>query len=258
MRWIIQSFGELALLDREQRVATLDAARRGARPRPCGAPTSGTRRCRESQTVICPAPYWPRRDLALEVEVLERVILGGGGEVVVPRRLGQALRERPRGEHAVVLEPQIPVQAPGVVLLDHEPAGCRSGSGLPGGRLGCGGEVTFGAVGAQAAGRPRTPCPARARAARLTPPASAATALLFWRGVWRRLFCGAALRAGLRGAGAASAVGARPRGRGRRRGSPSGRSSGRVPEPATSSGAGWTAISLPAALRSIRSRTSSR
>ena len=35
---------------------------------------------------------------------------------------GIAARQRPRGEHAVVLQAQVPVQARGVVLLDHEAA----------------------------------------------------------------------------------------------------------------------------------------
>ena len=60
------------------------------------------------------------RDLALELEVLERVVLGVHGEPVLVRVLRHAARKRPRGERAVVLEAQVPVQAAGVVLLDHE------------------------------------------------------------------------------------------------------------------------------------------
>ena len=50
-------------------------------------------------------------------------------------------RHGPRGEHAVVLEPQIPVQAPRVVLLDHEArqvAGGAAAGGRLAGRLGGG------------------------------------------------------------------------------------------------------------------------
>ncbi len=141
----------VALLDREQRVATLDAVSVERDLDLAGLPLQALVGARVPHRHLS-CPVLAAGDLALEVQVLDRVILGGGREAVVPRRLGQALRERPGGEHAVVLEPQIPVQAPGVVLLDHEPVGCRSGSVLPGGRLGCGGEVTFAAVGAQAAG----------------------------------------------------------------------------------------------------------
>ena len=61
-----------------------------------------------------------------------------------PGLLGQALRQRPGGEHAVVLEAQVPVQAPRAVLVDHEarrpsrgaPRGAGAGSGV-------GAEVAF-------------------------------------------------------------------------------------------------------------------
>ena len=114
-----------------------------------------------SHTDHPPRPVLPARYLALEVEVLDRMILGGGREAVIAGRLRQALGQRPAGQHAVVLQAQIPMQAPGVVLLDHEAPGCGPPSPpwprgtLSGGRLGRGGEVTFGAVGASRFARPR-------------------------------------------------------------------------------------------------------
>ena len=59
-------------------------------------------------------------DLALEVEVLERVVLGVDRDAVVLGVVGDPVGHRPRREHAVVLEAQVPVQAPRVVLLDDE------------------------------------------------------------------------------------------------------------------------------------------
>ena len=41
-------------------------------------------------------------------------------EVVLVRGLGEALGKRPGHEDAVALEPEVPVQAAGVMLLDHE------------------------------------------------------------------------------------------------------------------------------------------
>ena len=60
------------------------------------------------------------RDRALERAVLDRVVLGLHGEVVLLRVGRHAAGQRPAHQHAVVLEPEVPVQAPGVVLLDHE------------------------------------------------------------------------------------------------------------------------------------------
>ena len=59
-------------------------------------------------------------NLALELEVLERVVLGPHGEAVLVRVLRHAARKRPRRKRAVVLEAQIPVEAASVVLLHHE------------------------------------------------------------------------------------------------------------------------------------------
>ena len=73
----------------------------------------------------------------MELEVLERVVLGAHGEVVALRVGRDAARHRPGREHAVVLEPQVPVQPPRVVLLDDEPAQRRS-SGACGSPAGSG------------------------------------------------------------------------------------------------------------------------
>ena len=69
-----------------------------------------------------PAAVLALGDLAGEIQVLQRMVLGADGEPVLARVGRDALRQRPRGQHAVVLEAQVPVQRRGVVLLDHEPA----------------------------------------------------------------------------------------------------------------------------------------
>jgi hypothetical protein len=73
-----------------------------------------------------------RRDLAGELQVLDGVVLGAHGQPHGVRLGGQALGHRPRRQHAVALQPHVPVQAAGVVLLHHEPvvgAGRRIGLG---------------------------------------------------------------------------------------------------------------------------------
>ena len=70
-------------------------------------------------------------DRALELEVLERVVLRAHREVVALGVGRDALRHRPGGERALVLEAQVPVQRARVVLLDDEPWRVR-------GRSGCG------------------------------------------------------------------------------------------------------------------------
>src|SRR5439155_16683731 len=60
------------------------------------------------------------RDLAVEVRVLHRMVLGVHGEVVARRVAGQAAGYRPGDQYPVAFQPQIPVQPAGVVLLDHE------------------------------------------------------------------------------------------------------------------------------------------
>ena len=64
----------------------------------------------------------------MELEVLERVVLGAHGQPVLVRVLRDAARQRPGGERALVLEPQVPVEAARVVLLDHEAGRRRSSS----------------------------------------------------------------------------------------------------------------------------------
>lgn len=48
------------------------------------------------------------------------MVLGVNREVVLLRVLGDAARQRPRDEHPVALQPKVPVQPPGVMLLDYE------------------------------------------------------------------------------------------------------------------------------------------
>jgi hypothetical protein len=63
------------------------------------------------------------RDLAVELEVLERVVLRSHRQPVLGRVLGHAARQRPRRQRALVLETQIPVEAARAVLLDDEARG---------------------------------------------------------------------------------------------------------------------------------------
>ena len=88
-----------------------------------------------------PAAVLPFGNLSFEGGVLERVILGVDGEVVLFRRLGQPLGQRPRHEDAAALEPKIPVQAARVMFLDHESLGAAPRWGVLAHRLGasCGG-----------------------------------------------------------------------------------------------------------------------
>ena len=75
-----------------------------------------------SQIVIVPAPYSPLGIVAVEVQVLQRMVLGVHGEAVLAGRVGQAVGHREGHQDAVVLEAQVPVQARGGVLLDDEAA----------------------------------------------------------------------------------------------------------------------------------------
>lgn len=61
------------------------------------------------------------RYVAFEGEVFERVVFGAHGQPVVFGAVGEPAGERPRKQDAVMLEPEIPVEAPGVVFLHHEP-----------------------------------------------------------------------------------------------------------------------------------------
>ena len=60
------------------------------------------------------------RDHALEVDVVERVVLDVHRQAVLLRAHRDPVRDRPRDQHAVALEAQVPVQAGRVVLLDDE------------------------------------------------------------------------------------------------------------------------------------------
>ncbi len=59
-------------------------------------------------------------DHAGEGGVLHRVVLGVHGQVALTDLERQALGQRPAGQHAVHLQPQVVVQAPRVVSLHHE------------------------------------------------------------------------------------------------------------------------------------------
>src|SRR5262249_3189938 len=58
-------------------------------------------------------------DAALEVAVLERVILGLHREPLLCRVVARALRRGPAGEDAIDLEPDVVVKPCGVVLVHH-------------------------------------------------------------------------------------------------------------------------------------------
>ena len=62
------------------------------------------------------------RDVRLEVEVLQRVVLGPGSEPALVGIARGALGESPRGEHAIDLEPKVVVEAARAVAVDDEPA----------------------------------------------------------------------------------------------------------------------------------------
>ncbi len=74
------------------------------------------------------------RDLAGELQVLQRVVLGTHGHPDGLGVLGQPLGHRPRRQHPVPFEPQVPVQRRRVVLLHDEPV--PGGTGRGGVRLG--------------------------------------------------------------------------------------------------------------------------
>ena len=62
-----------------------------------------------------------RRDLALEVAVLERMVLHVHREVALSAPERDSLRHSPARERAVPLEPEVVVEATRVMPLDHEP-----------------------------------------------------------------------------------------------------------------------------------------
>jgi hypothetical protein len=77
-----------------------------------------------------PRPVLALRDRSVEVQVLDRVVLGVDGEPVLARILRNATGQREREQHPVVLEPQVPVQAAGVVLVDDEAVAVSGGLSL--------------------------------------------------------------------------------------------------------------------------------
>jgi hypothetical protein len=91
-------------------------------------------------------PILAGRNLALELQVLQRMVLGVHGEAVLGRVRRNSVGDRPGCQDTVVLEPEIPVQAGGVVLLDDVPRRfLRPHRDAPG-RLGGGLKVALGAV----------------------------------------------------------------------------------------------------------------
>ena len=83
-------------------------------------------------------------DDAFEVEVLDRMVLDVDGHPADGRVEGRALRDGPRHEDAIDLEPEVVVQPGGAVALDHEPPGRAGDDGRC--RFRGLGEVTFAAV----------------------------------------------------------------------------------------------------------------
>ena len=81
-------------------------------------------------------------DLAREVDVLQRVVLHMHGQVVALGIGRDALGHRPADQHAVALQPEIPVQAGRMVLLDHEARALGRGA------LGRGSRPALGLLGA--------------------------------------------------------------------------------------------------------------
>jgi hypothetical protein len=67
-----------------------------------------------------PAAVLALRDLALELRVLEGVVLDVHGEHLRARLERHALRHRPRGERPVLLEAEVVVQPARVVALHDE------------------------------------------------------------------------------------------------------------------------------------------
>ncbi|GAO05323.1 hypothetical protein PSR1_04232 [Anaeromyxobacter sp. PSR-1] len=67
-----------------------------------------------------PGAVVPRGNDPLEVGVLDRVILDLDGHAAVGRVGGRALRHGPAPQRAAQLQPEVPVEPPRRVLLDHE------------------------------------------------------------------------------------------------------------------------------------------
>ena len=99
----------------------------------------------------CPRSYRARavvalRDLTGEVDVVERVVFDVDREVIFLGVRRDALGYSPRDEHAVLLEPEVPVQAAGGVLLHHEPRRLGGFAGHLGAGFWCLLEVSLGLV----------------------------------------------------------------------------------------------------------------
>ena len=99
----VQDDVDVAVLDRFDRVLAADRFPLALVPQHDGA-----------------AAIFPRRDRPLERRVGHRMVFGAHREPFVVGIGAGTARHRPAFEHAVHLEPEIPVQAGGVVLLDHE------------------------------------------------------------------------------------------------------------------------------------------
>src|SRR6059058_5807729 len=67
-----------------------------------------------------PAAIFALGDGAFEVAVIERMVLGPHRKAVLARVEARTFRNGPALQHSVELEPEVPVQPRGVVLLDHE------------------------------------------------------------------------------------------------------------------------------------------
>ena len=71
------------------------------------------------------------RDDRFEVHVLERVVLDLDREALVIGVHRRRLRDRPRAQHAVDLDAEVPVHAGGVVLVHDEQLGAAAGAPPP-------------------------------------------------------------------------------------------------------------------------------
>ncbi len=110
------------------------------------------------------------RDGALEVAVVQRVVLHLDRQPLVMRVQRRAARDRPGLEHAVEFQPQVVVQPGRVVLLDDEAQLVGGGGRRRAARLGRPGEVALGLIdrklachrsppsSTQAANGPHRPC----------------------------------------------------------------------------------------------------
>ncbi len=86
------------------------------------------------------------RNVAVEVDVVERVILDVDREVILLGVGRDAFGHRPGHENAALLEPEIPMQAARVVLLHDEPRRLGLLARDLGARFGCLFEIAFGLV----------------------------------------------------------------------------------------------------------------